>query len=121
VPGIETRLPLLLSEGVAGGRLTLERVAALTSEGPARCLGCYPRKGAVRPGSDADLVIVDLAAERVLSPGVLHGRSDYCLYGGLRVRGWPVMTIANGKVVVEDGEFAGERGAGRFVAREPSW
>ncbi len=119
IPGIETRLPLLLSEGVARGRLSLERVAALTSEGPARCLGCYPRKGAVRAGSDADLVLVDMTAERTLSPAVLHGRADYCLYEGLRVRGWPVVTIANGEVVVEDGEFAGERGAGRFVARAP--
>ncbi len=58
--------------------------------------------------------------QRTLSPGVLHGRLD-CLYEGLRVRGWPVMTIANGEVVVEDGEFAGGRGAGRFVAREPSY
>lgn len=120
VPGIETRLPLLLSEGVARGRLSLERVAALTSEGPSRCLGCYPQKGAVRPGSDADLVLVDMTAERTLSPGVLHRRLDYCLYEGLRVRGWPVVTIANGEVVIEDGDFTGERGTGRFVAREPA-
>ncbi len=121
VPGIETRLPLLLSEGVARGRLSMERVAALTSEGPARCLGCYPQKGAILAGSDADLVLVDMTAERVLSPEVLHRHLDYCLYEGLRVRGWPVMTIANGEVVVEDGDFTGERGAGRFVARKPVW
>jgi dihydropyrimidinase len=120
VPGIETRLPLLLSEGVARGRLSLERVASLTSETPARCLGCYPRKGAIRAGSDADLVLVDMTAERTLSPGTLHQHLDYCLYDGLRVRGWPVMTIANGKVIVEDGEFAGERASGGFVFREPA-
>lgn len=121
VPGIETRLPLLLSEGVASGRLTLARVAALTSEAPARCLGCYPQKGAIRVGSDADLVLVDPHAERTLSPAALHGGADYCLYEGMRVRGWPVMTIAGGRVIVEDGDFAGERGAGRFVPREPAW
>ncbi len=121
VPGIETRLLLLLSEGVASGRLTLSRVAALTSEAPARCLGCYPQKGAIRVGSDADLVLVDPHAERTLSPAALHGGADYCLYEGMRVRGWPVMTIAGGRVIVEDGDFAGERGAGRFVPREPAW
>lgn len=117
VPGIETRLPLLLSGGVGRGRLTLERVAALTSEGPARAFRCYPRKGAILPGSDADLVLVDMEREVTLSTAVLHGRADYCLYDGLRVRGWPATTIARGRVVVEDGEFLGERGAGRFVAR----
>ncbi|HIH02677.1 MAG TPA: amidohydrolase family protein, partial [Methanoregulaceae archaeon] len=111
----------LLSEGVASGRLTLSRVAALTSEAPARCLGCYPQKGAIRVGSDADLVLVDPHAERTLSPAALHGGADYCLYEGMRVRGWPVMTIAGGRVIVEDDDFAGERGAGRFVAREPAW
>lgn len=119
VPGIETRLPLLLGEGVARGRLTLERVAALTSEAPARCLGCHPRKGVVRAGSDADLVLVDMAAERTVTAATLHGREDYSPYDGLRLRGWPVMTIANGAVIVEDGEFIGERGAGRFIFREP--
>jgi dihydropyrimidinase len=120
IPGIETRLPLLLSEGVARGRLTLERVAVLTSEAPARCLGCYPQKGAIRVGSDADLVLVDPEIERVLSSSTLHGGADYCLYEGRRVRGWPVMTIARGRVIVGDGDFCGERGAGRFVAREPT-
>ncbi|MEN6342266.1 MAG: dihydropyrimidinase [Methanospirillum sp.] len=117
VPGIETRLPLLLSEGVNRGRLTLARVAAVTSEAPAKCLGCYPQKGAIRVGSDADLVLADPNADRVLSPAVLHGAADYCLYEGRRVRGWPVMTIARGRVIVEDGDFTGERGAGSFVAR----
>lgn len=72
VPGIETRLPLLLSEGVARGRITIERVVGLTSTNPARCLGLYPRKGAVVAGADADLVLADLSVERVLSAGSLH-------------------------------------------------
>ncbi len=117
VPGIETRLPLLLSEGVARGRLTIEQVAALTSANPAKCFGLYPRKGAVRPGADADLVLVDLAAERVLSASVLHTPLEDCLYDGLQVKGWPEMTIVGGEVVVEDGIFTGERGRGRFLAR----
>lgn len=118
VPGIETRLPLLLSEGVARGRITIERVVELTSTNPARCLGLYPRKGAVVAGADADLVLVDLSVERVLSAGSLHTPLDYCLYEGLRVRGWPVMTVSSGQVVVEDGEFTGTRGSGRFLDRE---
>lgn len=117
VPGIETRLPLLLSEGVNRGRLTIEQVAALTSANPARYLGLYPRKGAVRPGADADLVLVDLAAEWVLSASVLHTPLEDCLYEDLRVRGRPVMTIAGGQVVMEDNIFTGERGRGRFLAR----
>jgi dihydropyrimidinase len=117
VPAIETRLPLLLSEGVAAGRISIERVAALTSTNPARCFGLYPRKGVVRPGSDADLVLVDPSAERTLSADILHTPVEDCLYSGLTVRGWPVMTIAGGRILVEDGAFMGERGAGRFLWR----
>ena len=117
VPGVECRLPLLLSEGVARGRITIEQVAALTSTNPARCFGLYPRKGAIAIGADADLVLVDLSAERVLSAACLHSSLDYCLYEDLRVRGWPVITISSGSVVVEDGDFTGTRGAGRFLVR----
>ncbi|MGD9936083.1 MAG: dihydropyrimidinase [Methanoregulaceae archaeon] len=118
VPGIECRLPLLLSEGVARGRITIEQVVGLTSTNPARYFGLYPRKGVIAPGADADLVLVDLSAERTLSASCLHTPLDYCLYEGLRVRGWPVMTISSGGIVVEDGEFTGTRGAGRFLERE---
>lgn len=115
--GLEARLPLLLSEGVAKGRLTLEQVVALTSTNIAKVYGCYPQKGVIQPDADADIAIVDLDKEVVMNKDVLHNNIDYCLHDGLPVKGWPIMTIARGKVIAENGEFKGEKGAGRFIKR----
>ncbi len=115
--GLELRLPILLSEGVAKGRLTLNQVVALTSANIAKIYGCYPRKGVIAEQADADIAIVDLEKKITLSKDVLHNNIDYCLHDGLEINGYPVMTIANGKVIVENGEFKGEKGAGRFVKR----
>lgn len=118
IAGLEARLPLLLSEGVSKGRLTLNQVAAVTSANVAKVYGCYPRKGVIAPGADADLVMVDMEKEQTLSAASLHNNTDYCLWDGLSIKGWPVATVANGKVLVENGEFKGVRGAGRFIKRK---
>ena len=76
------------------------------------------RKGRLAPGYDADIVLFDPAAERTLSAAVLHSDIDHSTYDGMRVRGWPVVTIARGEVVVADGELRAEPGRGRFVRRE---
>src|ERR671933_1967620 len=98
---VEALLPMLLSEGVNAGRLSLERVAQVASEAPARILGLYPRKGAIQVGSDADLVVADLAREATITNDILYTAKPWTVYEGRLVRGWPVMTLLRGEVVME--------------------
>jgi dihydropyrimidinase len=86
---------------------------------PARIFGLYPRKGAIAPGSDADVVVWDPAGERVISAASHHSRADLNVYEGFRVKGKPSVVIVNGRVQYEDGDLKVERGAGRFLRREP--
>ena len=115
-PGIATILPLLLSEGVNRGRLSLARVAAVTSTNPARIFG-LPSKGELRPGKDADFVVVDLELEREVSAEILQSASDFSLWEGRMLRGWPVVTVCRGAVVMRDGEVVGREGHGRYLRR----
>ena len=115
--GIEVRLALMHSAGVLGGRISLPRWVELCCTAPARLHGLH-RKGRLAPGYDADIVLFDPAAERTLSAAVLHSDIDHSTYDGMHVRGWPVVTIARGEVVVSDGELRAEPGRGRFVRRE---
>jgi dihydropyrimidinase len=118
IPGTETLLPLLFSEGVNTGRLTLDRFASLTSSNAARIFQLRG-KGALQPGFDADLVIFDPNKEVTLSRDVLHSACDYTPYAGRYLRGYPVATISRGELVMRNGEFAGRAGRGRLVARGP--
>jgi dihydropyrimidinase len=102
-PGIATMLPVLLSQGVNEHRIGIERVAEVTSYNTARIFGIYPKKGTIQPGSDADLTIVDLDLEKTVRPEMLQSYSDYTVYDGWKLRGWPVMTIVRGKIIMEDG------------------
>jgi dihydropyrimidinase len=115
-PGIETLLAVVYSEGVAAGRISLERMVDLLSTTPARLLG-LPQKGAIEPGRDADLVLFDPAAVRTLRGADLHHSSDYTPYEGLMVRGAVKSVLVRGQDVIRDGEFVGRRGFGRFVER----
>jgi len=115
IPGIETRMALLYSEGVLGGRITLEQFVALTSTNPAKAYGLHPRKGAIAIGSDADLVIWD-EREFVLRNSQLHHNVDYTPYEGMTLRAWPGMTIAGGEVVWDGKNFLPRLGQGRFLA-----
>ena len=116
-PGVETLLPLLLSEGVGKGRLTIERLVEITSTEPAKLFGLYPKKGAVMAGSDADLVIIDPDKEVTLSAETLHMNVDYTLYEGYVLKGYPETTVRRGKVICSDGQFFGAAGDGRFIPR----
>ena len=118
ISGIEIRLPLLLSEGVSKGRISINKVCELTSTNIAKIYGCYPQKGIIAPGSDADIVLVDMEKEVTLSKDVLHNNISYCLHDGFQVKGYPVMTISKGKVIVENGEFKGQQGSGDFIKRK---
>jgi dihydropyrimidinase len=120
IGGTELILSLLLSEGVAKGRLSLERLVQVTSADPARLFGLYPRKGRVAPLAHADLVIVDPDQEWTVGRARLRSRCDYTPYEGRRVRGRVVLTMARGRVVYRNGEFVGQVGAGRFLRRRPT-
>ncbi len=114
--GVETLLPLLLTE-VASGRLRLERLVHLTSEGPARAWGLWPRKGAVQVGSDADLTLVDLKRAGTIRAADLHGKNNLSPFKGSQTRGAPVVTIVRGQIVMRDGDLVGQPGWGRPVIR----
>lgn len=115
-PGIETLLTLVYSEGVATGRIGLERMVDLLATTPARLFG-LGSKGAVQVGRDADLVLFDPTARRTIRGADLHHTSDYTPYEGFRVTGGVRSTIVRGSFVVRDGRFVGRRGHGRFVER----
>jgi dihydropyrimidinase len=119
VPGLATRLPILFSEGVSKGRISLEKFVQLTAANPARLFGLYPRKGTIAPGADADLVLWDPAKRVTISNDMLQQAIDYTPYEGLEVTGWPVMTIRRGDVVMRDGRVQAEPGSGQFLARAP--
>lgn len=117
IPGIETLLMLMLSEGVAKGRLTLERLVNALCTRPAQIFSLYPRKGVIREGSDADLVLIDLSRKVRITAEKLHYKVGWTPYEGTIVKGVPVMTISRGVVVAEDGEAVGDPGHGQFLAR----
>jgi dihydroorotase (multifunctional complex type) len=114
LPGVETTLPLLL-EGVHRGYLSLERVVDLLCETPARLYGFHPRKGSVRPGADADLVLVDPAARCRLDDSAVVSRAGWSPFAGVELHGLPVRTYARGRLVARDGRPVGEPGWGRFL------
>jgi dihydropyrimidinase len=115
-PGIETLLAIAYSEGVAKGRLTIERLVDLLATSPARLFG-LERKGAIERGRDADLVLFDPAARRTLRASELHHTSDYTPYEGFELAGAVRSVFVRGRPVIRDGVFVGQRGFGRFVER----
>jgi dihydropyrimidinase len=119
IPGIELRLPLLFSEGVRKGRLSLEEFVTVSSTNGARLYGMYPRKGCISVGSDADIAIWNPKLEKVVCSEVLHDNVGYSPYEGKSVVGWPVMVIQRGHVIVRDGELRAKRGDGLFIRRQP--
>ncbi|AJR09176.1 phenylhydantoinase [Photobacterium gaetbulicola Gung47] len=119
MPGVETRMPLLFSEGVMKGRLSPSRFVELTSYLPAKLFGLYPQKGALQAGSDADLVLFDPEQEVSIKHELLHDNADYTPFEDIQTQGWPVMTISRGDVVACNGEFTGKAGNGRFIRRKP--
>jgi dihydropyrimidinase len=120
IPGIETRLPILFSEGVSAGRISLNRFVELTSTNHAKIYGLYPRKGSIGVGFDADITLWDAHRRVTIRQENLHHGSDYTPWEGFEVTGWPVMTIARGEIVARDGVIVGKKGAGRILERDIS-
>jgi dihydropyrimidinase len=117
-PGIATMLPVLLSKGVNEDRMSMERLTEVTSYNTARIFGMYPKKGTIQQGSDADLTIVDLQLEQKVTPDLLQSYSDYTIYDKWSMRGWPVLTMVRGEVIMQDGKVNGDTlGHGEFINR----
>lgn len=115
IPGLETRLSILFSEGVVKQRIDVTRFVSLTATQPAKIYGLYPRKGTIAIGSDADLTFWDPTARTVIRNRELHHAVDYTPYEGLELTGKPVLTMCRGRVVSRDGEPTGEAGYGQFL------
>ncbi len=116
-PGIEHRMSLIYSGGVAKGRFSVNRFVELVSTTPAKLFGLYPRKGTIAVGSDADLVIFDPNRKHTISAKTHHMRVDYSMFEGIQVTGMPDVVLSRGRVIVEADKFLGRPGAGEFVKR----
>jgi dihydropyrimidinase len=119
IPGVETRLPILFSQGVKTGRISLNEFVALTATNHAKTYGLYPRKGTIAIGSDADIAIWDAERRTTISQTLMHHGTDYTPYEGMEVTGWPVSTMVRGRFVVRDGALVGSK-TGAYVTREKS-
>jgi dihydropyrimidinase len=120
VADLETLMPMLFSEGVRTGRISMSRFVALTSANAARLFGLYPRKGTIAVGSDADLVVLDPRLRRTVDGRSMQSNSDYSVYDGREVVGWPRFTVSRGDVVLRDGQVVAEPGRGRWLRRDPT-
>lgn len=116
-PGVEHRMSLIYSGGVAGGRFSANRFVELVSTTPAKLFGLYPRKGTIAVGSDADLVIFDPKRKHTISARTHHMRVDYSMFEGIQVTGMPDMVLSRGRIVVESDKFLGRAGQGEFLRR----
>ncbi|NNU82089.1 dihydropyrimidinase [Halovulum dunhuangense] len=118
IPGVETRLPILFSEGVMKGRIDLQRFVALTATNHARAYGLYPRKGTIAIGSDADIAIWNPETRRTIRHADLHDGADYTPYEGMEVQGWPETLILRGRPVIESGRMTA-KAQGTVIHRRP--
>ena len=114
--GLATMLPVVLTEGVLKGRITMEKVAETMAYNPARLFGLLPRKGAIQIGYDADIAIVDMETEKIVGPDVTQ--SEFMsAFEGVRLRGWPTLTMRRGEVIYRDGEVLAQPGSGQVIEK----
>ncbi len=118
LPGVGDRLPVLWSTGVRSGKMTAEQFVALTSTNPAKIFGLYPRKGALLPGSDADIVIWDPEKKVKYGVDMSHQRTDYNLYEGWELTGYPDKVFLRGRLIVDEEKWLGKAGGGQFLHRQ---
>ena len=120
IPGVCARLPILFSEGVMKGRITPEQFVAVTSANHARTYGLYPRKGTIAIGADADITLWDPERKVTLTHDMIKDGADYTPYEGMNLKGWPVLTMVRGRVMVKDGTLVGDKGHGIYLPRNKS-
>jgi len=116
-PGMGTMLPILISEGINRNKISLPQLAELTSLKTSKIFGMFPRKGVIQKQSDADIVLVDLKKEKKVSNHTFDGFSDYSVFDGWNLKGWPVKTLVRGQIIAEDFKVIGKQGYGKFVSR----
>lgn len=119
VPGLETEMTVIYSEGVSKGRISANTFVAAFSTNPARIFGFYPRKGTIAAGTDADLVLFDPKRTMTLNEARLHSRSGYDPFHGFQVTGVPVLTMSHGEVIAREGQLMSRPGRGRLLPRRP--
>jgi dihydropyrimidinase len=117
VSNVQTSIGMLYAEGVQAGRIPLTAFAAVTAANPAKLFGLWPRKGCLAVGSDADLVAIDPNRPFRVTAAAMESRSDFDPYEGHEVRGWPVLTISRGEIVMRDGRVLGQAGRGLLLSR----
>ena len=118
LPTIETRLPLLFSEGVGKGHIDVQTFVEVSATNPAKIFGLYPKKGVIEVGADADLAIWDPERKVTITNEMLHHNVDYTPFENWQVQGWPTTTLCRGQLVCDEGEAVGEVGYGQYMARE---
>ncbi|MBU3135317.1 dihydropyrimidinase [Clostridium gasigenes] len=119
-PGIEERISLIFSEGVMKNRISINKFVDVCCTKPAKIFGLYPKKGTIQVGSDADIVIIDPDKEVTITNSKLHSNVDYSAYEGIKVKGYPILTISRGEIIVKDNKFVGKKGRGKFIKRGKS-
>lgn len=119
-PGVEERLRIMFSEGVAKGRITVNQLVKYLCTNPSRMYGLYPQKGTLMPGSDADLVLMDPNKQRTLTHEDMHSAVDYTCYEGMELTGDIDLVMLRGKVIVKDNQFLGQKGDGQYLKRHKS-
>jgi dihydropyrimidinase len=117
VPGLETEMMVIYSEGVSKGRISVNTFVAVFATNPARIFGFYPRKGTIAVGSDADIVLIDPRRSLTIDEARLHSRARYDPFHGLTVTGVPVLTLSRGEVIAREGELLSEAGRGLHLTR----
>jgi dihydropyrimidinase len=118
VPGLETEMRVVYSEGVARGRISLQTFVSAFATTPAKLFGLYPRKGTIAVGSDADLLLLDPTGRQTIDEGSLHSRAGYDPFHGFEVRGVPRLTLSRGEVVARDGQLLSRPGRGQLLLRQ---
>ncbi|MFW2368325.1 MAG: dihydropyrimidinase [Desulforhopalus sp.] len=118
IPGVETRLPLLFSEGVLQNKISLNRFVEVVSTAPAKLMGLFPQKGNLSLGADGDVIVFDPNLEKTITPNILRQNADYSPFEGKTVRGWSTTTIIRGQLVVHENQLVVEKGWGQFVNRK---
>jgi dihydropyrimidinase len=119
LPGIEDRMIIMWHLGVNGGRISPTRFVELNCTNPAKIFGCYPQKGTIAVGADADIVVWDPNKRHTISASTHHMRCDYNLYEGMKVKGVPVQVYQRGKKLVDGDQWFGTNGGGKYVPRKP--
>lgn len=117
-PGVEERVRVLFTEGVMKDRISLQKFVEISSLNPAKIMGMYPEKGNLRPGADADLILIDPEKTGTMKAENLHGNAGYSLYEGYGYRGEIDLVMQRGEILVKDGIFVGKEGDGKFLLRK---